>query len=125
MRAVLEDLRKSTEILIAENPVQVAVHRVQSVDNGAGGRTPQPSDLPAFTGRLVASRRYQRVQDEAAVARVAEFALLAPYNADLKDGSNVEDTFTAGGKAYRVTRVIPRKWDGQVYSVHALLEEVS
>lgn len=119
-------LRDATARAIAENPIVVAVHRVEYADDGAGGRVKLESDLPAFTGRLLPSwfRGLSR-QNEAGTVQLAPWVLLAPWNADLQAGSNVQDTFEAGGKRYRIVRVIPRAWQGQVYALHAELEEIS
>jgi hypothetical protein len=125
MRSVLEDLRACTKALIAQNPTQIAVCRIARTDDGAGGWKSQKSDLPPFTGRLVASRRHAQVRDEAATLNIAEWVLIAPHDADLRHGANVEDTFEVAGKKHKVERVIPRKWRGETYSVHAILEEVS
>lgn len=122
----IEALRDATVRAIAENPIQVVIHRVEYQDDGAGGRIKFEVDLPAFTGRLVPSRsRSFGYQTEAGLVQLAPWVLLAPWDADLRAGSDVEDTFAAGGRRYRVVRVIPRAWRGEVYTLHAELEEVS
>jgi hypothetical protein len=126
----LSILRADTARLIDENPVEITVHRVTWVSDGAGGRVKSfDSDLPPVTVRLVASQRsvqqVEQSQSESGLTTVSAHALIAPHDADLRYGSDVEDAFALGGKAYKVARVVPRKWRGQVYSVHAVLEEVS
>jgi len=123
---VLETLRDATTRLIAENPVEITVHRVTYVDDGAGGRIKEETDLAPFVGRLVASRREVRsLADEAGAVEVARFLLIAPWDADLQAGSDVQDSFETDGQTYRVRQVIPRAWQGQTYAVHAAVEEVS
>lgn len=122
----IEALRDVTARMIAENPVQVVVHRVEYLDDGAGGRVKLESDLPAFAGRLVPSRsRAFGRQTEAGLAQLAPWVLLAPWDADLQSGSDVEDTFTVGSRCYRIIRVTRRAWQGEVYALHAELEEIS
>jgi len=123
---VLETLRDATTRLISENPVEITVHRVTYIDDGAGGRLKEETDLAPFVGRLVASRRDVRsLAGEAGAVEVARFLLIAPHTADLRAGSDVEDTFEVGGRQYRIRQVIPRAWQGDVYAVHAAVEEVS
>lgn len=122
----LDQLRADHERLIAENPVAITIHRVEYVDDGAGGRVKMEADLPAFTGRLMPSRQNTvEASSEAGSVTTAAWILLSPWDADLRAGSDVEDTFTANGRRYRISRVIPRRWQGEVYGLQALLEEVS
>ncbi len=122
----IEALRDATTRAIAENPVQVAIRRVEYADDGAGGRVKAEADVPVFAGRLVPSRfRGLSRQNEAGTVQLAPWVLLAPWNADVRAGSDVQDTFEAGGKRYRIVRVIRRAWQGEVYALHAELEEVS
>jgi len=123
----LEALRDAHARAIAENPVEITVHRVAWSEDGEGGRSKTESDLPAFTGRLVPSRqqRFGPEQDEAGLALRRSKVLLAPHDADLRAGSEVEDTFTVGGTRYRVAWVTKRCCRGEIYAVQADVEEVS
>ena len=114
-------------MIIDEDPVEITVHRVQYMDDGAGGRVAQESDLPPFTGRLVPSRQGEQraTQNEAGEIQLARWTLIAPWDADLQAGSNVQDSFSVNGRRFRVRRVIVRKWRGETYAVHAALEEGS
>jgi len=122
----LEALRDAHARAIAENPVEVTVHRVEFADDGEGGRQRTETDLAPFTGRLVPSRqqRFGPDQDEAGLAWRRRMVLLAPHDADLRAGSGVEDTFTIDGTAYRVVWVTKRCYRGEVYAVQADAEEV-
>jgi len=123
----LEALRDATTRMIAENPLQVAIHRVEYADDGAGGRSPsQETDLPAFTGRLVPSRRQsdRSFQNEAGLRQESKWLLMTPWDADIKSGTSVTDTFTAKGILYKVTKVIPREYRGELFAIHAEVEEV-
>lgn len=123
----LEALREAHARAIAENPVEVAVHRVAWWDDGEGGRSKAESDLPPFNGRLVPGRqeRYGPDQDEAGIVQRRRMMLLAPHDADLRAGSDIEDTFAAGGRRYRVTWVTRRYYRSEIYAVQADVEEVS
>lgn len=123
----LKALRDSTARSIQENPVEITIHRIEFVDDGAGGRMSQESVLSAFTGRLVPFRqsRQNNSQNEAGQLQAAGWILIAPWDATLKHGSDIEDTFAVDGRTYRVVRVIQRMWQGEIYAVHAVVEEVS
>jgi len=122
----LEALKDAHARAIAENPVEIVVHRVAWSEDGEGGRSKTETDLPPFTGRLVPGRplRYGPDQDEAGLAWRRRMVLLAPHDADLRAGSGVEDTFTVEGIAYRVVWVTKRCWGGEIYAVQADVEEV-
>jgi hypothetical protein len=122
----IQALRDIAIRLIAENPIQVSIHRVEYVDDGAGGRIKQESDLPAFVGRVVPSRQGQgqNYQNEAGGLLVSDWLLIAPWDADLRAGSGITDSFATGSHTYRVTRVMPRGYHGELYAIHAILEEV-
>jgi len=124
---ILLALREATSRLIAENPVEITIHRIEYVDDGAGGRVKQESDLPPFTGRLVPSRLSQvRIsRNEAGGIQTSAWTLIAPWDADLRAGSDVVDMFTVDGQSFRVSRVVIRKYQGQITKIHAVLEEVS
>lgn len=123
---VLEAMRDATARIIAENPVSITVHRVEMKDDGAGGRYKEESDLASFAGRLAPSKQQQvqKRQNEAGEIQFAGWMLIAPWDVDVKAGSDVEDTFLAKGKHYKVIRVMPRAYQGEVYAVHAAVDEV-
>lgn len=120
----LDLMRQTHQALINENLVSVTVHRVEYLDDAAGGRYKRESDLPAFIGRLVPGQSRQVIDTEAGQVQEASMLLLAPWDADVRAGSDVQDTFTANGRSYRVRQVTPRRWQGEVYGVQAALEEV-
>lgn len=124
----LEILRRDHAALISEAATTVAVHRVTYVDDGAGGRIKQESEPSSFTGRLVpqgASRGAQVLFSEGGHAQLSGMVLLAPWDADLRAGSDVEDSFAANSRRYRVRRVTVRRLGADAYAVHAALEEVT
>jgi len=119
--STLQALRDAHTRAIAENPVDIAIHRVEVVDDGAGGNLRQEIDLPPFVGRVVPSRIQPRLNvTEAGQLRTFDWLLLAPHDADVRVG----DTFTAHGKVFRIKRVIDRRLAGEVFAVHAYAEEV-
>lgn len=121
----LEILRASSAGIIAESPVSVLIHRIEYTDDGVGGRAETETFPPAFTGRLVPRAQGRRTQAEAGIAAIDSLLLLAPWDADVRAGSDVEDTFELAGHRYRITIVTPRTWQRSVYSIHAEVEEVS
>jgi len=119
--STLKALRDAHARAIAEDPVEITIHRVELVDDGAGGHIKQETDLPPFTGRVVPSRTQPRVVvTEAGRFATYDWLLLAPHDADVRVG----DTFTADGRAFRVARVIDRRLGGEPFAVQAYLEEV-
>lgn len=122
---IVKAQRHATARCINENPLGVVITRRTFVQHADGGRAEQTSVLPAFTGRLVPRKRVPRfVQDEAGLRQTSELLLLAPHTADVRAGTEVLDSFTANGKQYRITEVVPRSYRGQVYSVHVHVEEM-
>ena len=125
----LEALRAANAQAIDEDPVEIAIHRVQFVDDGAGGRLKEESAPAPFTGRVYTGQGrgtfLRALLTEAGKATLAPFGLLAPWDADAQAGSDVEDTFEAAGRRYRVRQVTPRLWRGEVYALHCVLEEVA
>jgi hypothetical protein len=121
MSAVLIARRLATERLIGENPVSIVIHREVTVPDLAGGNRLASSTTPPIHGRIVPTKRQMVMrQDEAGIARFFAWTLIAPWAADLKVG----DTFFAQGQNFRVERVVWRSLAGEIYAVHAVLEEV-
>lgn len=120
--STLKALRDAHARAIAEDPVEITIHRVELVDDGAGGHIKQETDLPPFTGRVVPSRTQPRaVVTEAGPLSTFDWLLLAPHDVDIRVG----DTFVAREKTFRVRRVVDRRLAGEVFAVHAYLEEVA
>jgi hypothetical protein len=121
-------LRVGTSQSIKENPVTVQISRITFTQNENGGRTITAALMPdPFVGRLVYGQRRgaQGSTNEAGPRETNEAYLSAPYNADVLDGSGVEDTFEAGGKKYLIRRVIVRKIFNQTFAKYCTLEEIS
>lgn len=121
----LNAMRVANQRTIQENPVEISIHRVLFLPDGAGGRQKQEEDLPPFQGRIVPSKQQiKKRQDEAGDLRISAWILIAPWDADIKAGSDVIDTFRVNGQNFKVVRVIHRKHAGIVYSIQAVLDEV-
>ncbi len=126
MNKVLIALREATLRLIAENPAEITVHRVEYVDDGVGGRMKREGYLPPFAGRLVPSRQAIRTsRDESGGLQTSAWMLIAPWTTDLRAGSDVLDAFEVNGQKYQVARVTKRTYQGETIGFHASLEEVS
>ncbi len=127
---MVEGLRAATQIIINLNPVTITINRVTHVSDGAGGMAPEaPVALAPFTGRIspsMSSGREAYLQTEAGVEQWAGWDLMCPHDADIQASTTVKDSFTAlMGRQFEVMRVVPRKIDGQVYRITALLREIS
>lgn len=119
--STIKALRDAHARAIAEDPVDIIIHRVELVDDGAGGYIKEETDLSPFTGRLVPSRNRPRENmNESGWYTVSAWLLLVPYDADVRAG----DTFTANGRSLHVKHVIERRLGGEVFAVQADVEEV-
>jgi hypothetical protein len=117
----LTALRDAHAREIAENPIEITIHRTEYVDDGAGGRDPQSIQLPTFTGRMVPARSQPRISvNEAGMMQTADWLLLAPWDVELKK----DDTFEWKGRSFRIVQPIQRRLGGEVYAVQAQIEEV-
>lgn len=113
----------ATNNLIAENPSEISIHRTEYIEDENGGRKKVEITLPPFSGRLVPSAaKPQMVRDEAGGLVRASWTLIAPSEADIRVGSDVEDTFIVNGQTFKVVGVIYRKWHDQAYAIHAEAE---
>ena len=122
----IQSLRSGTARLISENHITVTIHRVEYKDDGVGGRYKEEKDLPSFIGRLVPLRQQiQKRQNEAGEIRVIDWMLVALWDANIRAGGDVEDTFIVKGKLYRIDKVIERNYKGEVYAIHITAEEMS
>lgn len=121
----IQSLRSGAARLISENPITVTIHRIEYKDDGAGGRYKEERDLPSFVGRLALSKQQvNKQQNEAGEIQSSSWMLIAPWDADVKAGSGVEDTFIVKGKLYRIGRIIERNYKDEVYAIHASVEEL-
>jgi len=119
--STLKALRDAHLRLISENPTQVTVTRTTYTRRETGGRSKQETVLSAFMGRMVPRNLQPEAKQTEAGARTAfAWSLLAPHDADLQVGDQLE----ADGRTFRVVRVIERKLGGETYAKQALLEEV-
>lgn len=119
-------LRWAHEAAIVVDPVTVAIHRVERVDDGAGGYLTRESDLPPFTGRLLESGRVlQERASEAGSVTLRAWTLYAPADADVKRTPTTTDSFTLpDGRRFEVVRVRPLTYRGAVYGYQAECVEI-
>lgn len=117
--------RLANRRLIDENSVSITIRREELVSAPDGGRVLQVSILPPFQARLVPSKVQKRkIQDEGGELQTSAWILIAPWNANINAGSGITDTFQAFERNFRISQVTPRKFAGQVYAVHAAVEEM-
>ena len=124
LTALLRTLRENA---IAANPVTVQIQRTVFADDGAGGKaaslaSPQPTP---FIGRLFTTRPdLQRTVSDTGPQEVTGWGLLAPWNADIRHGPDVEDVFTTALGTFRVRQVIPVYAGTELIAQQVALEEV-
>ena len=123
MNTFLTAMRQATQRLIDENPVSIVVRRQESIPDAAGGSTLMLSALTPFHGRIVPTKRQSAAlhRDEAGKIHLSNWTLLACWNVDVRVG----DICSTGDRNFRVDRVVQRRFGGEIYAVHAMLEEVS
>lgn len=121
----MKDLRRANQQLIDENPLAVVIQREEFVQALDGGRVSRVQTFPPFWGRLVPSKQQTGVsQTESGEIQRSAWVLIAPWDADIRAGSGVTDTFQGYGRNFRVVRVIPRRYREQLYAIHASIEEM-
>lgn len=120
-------LRALRDNVIQANPVTVQIERTVFADDGAGGKAaslanPQPAP---FVGRIfVVGSDIQRTVSDAGPEEVSSWGLLAPWNADIRHGPDVEDAFTIAQGTFRVRQVVPVYANGEMVAQQVALEEV-
>lgn len=120
-------LRSLREKAIDANPMTVQIQRTVFTDDGAGGKvatlaSPQPAP---FVGRLFTTRPdLQRTVSDAGPREVTDWGLLAPWNADIRHGPEVEDMFTVAQGTFRVVQVVPVYAGAELIALQVALEEV-
>lgn len=120
-------MRSDTERMIDDNPTNIVITR-KAYDSSSGVRTAEaPETLASQTVRLY-SKNTGRVGegDDFRFTRVREVRMLCEHDADVIQHSDEnEDTFSVGGKTYRISDVRDITWDGVVISKQCILEEMT
>ncbi len=124
----VEFARARRRAIIARNPTQIAVHRVEMPVKG-GGRDRVESYPGPFTVRIYPLRP-MTVQEPASLAgrqqQDRDWSLIADETADLRSGPWVTDEFDVAGLGhFRITDVHPQMVAGQVVGYAAVLEKIS
>jgi hypothetical protein len=128
MRGVVEALRLAQRHVIAENPVEITIHRTEKIEKDGAFE-----EIENIVGPITV-RVYQRSsgvapQEISALAGTkyvdARWGLVADHKADIQAGANVKDEFEAFGLRFQVVAVYPQRAFGQVIGFQADLERVS
>ncbi|MBT9156909.1 MAG: hypothetical protein DDT37_01900 [Firmicutes bacterium] len=120
---LLRARRDAARRLIAENPVEVKITQTTFVVDGAGGRMEQTHSPASFVGRLLPTRlALRQLQDEAGARQAKEWLLLAPSDVVVHAG---DSRFVVAGVTYRIKEVVPRRYRGEIYVQHIVLEGVT
>ena len=111
--------------IINQNPASITITRKSKTSDGAGGWTSSTSNLAAQTIRIYSKRVRTLVVEEGGYHSVRVTKAVAKYDANiLKYSSTNEDTFTYGGKTYRVFDVIDRYTKNSIVFKELELEEL-
>lgn len=120
--------RAHTKWNIDQNPTTITINRVEMPRVG-GGRGKVESTLPPITVRItVASTKIgdQMHVSDPGIVKADPYFLIAEYNADIRAGADVSDTFeTADQGKFRVKTVYPQRYNGQIVGIQAGLERMS
>jgi len=107
--SLITSTRNQQTNIINQNPTSITITRKAKVSDGAGGWTSSTSNLAAQTIRIYSKRVRTLVVEEGGYHSVRVTKAVAKYDANiLKYSSSNEDTFSFGGKTWRIFDVIDR-----------------
>jgi hypothetical protein len=113
---------------IQQNPTEITIQRTKKVDMG-GYFDEVKSEHGPYTVRIFMEgmRIPREVSTLAGTKQVDKgWGMLADYQADIKDGANVQDEFDVPGLGhFRILAVYPQVVQGQIVGYQADLEKVS
>jgi len=123
--SLVTSIRNQQTNIINQNPASITITRKSKTSDGAGGWTSSTSNLAAQTIRIYSKRVRTLVVEEGGYHSVRVTKAVAKYDANiLKYSSTNEDTFTYGGKTYRVFDVIDRYTKNSIVFKELELEEL-
>ena len=123
--SLVTSIRNQQTNIINQNPASIIITRTSKVSDGAGGWTSSTSNLAAQTIRIYSKRVRTLVVEEGGYHSVRVTKAVAKYDANiLKYSSTNEDTFTYGGKTYRVFDVIDRYTKNSIVFKELELEQL-
>lgn len=107
---------------IARNPATITLQRMAEVDDRAGGTYRVTVSVPPQAVRIfmTASSSAKDAMGVGGHVQIQRWGLLASWDADIREG----DTFTHGGRLYRVHALTQVSTGGEVTAIQAELEEV-
>jgi len=123
--SLITSTRNQQTNIINQNPTSITITRKAKVSDGAGGWTSSTSNLAAQTIRIYSKRVRTLVIEEGGYHSIRVTRAIAKYDANiLKYSSSNEDTFSFGGKTWRVFDVIDRYAKGSILFKELELEEL-
>ena len=123
--SLITSTRNQQTNIINQNPTSITITRKAKVSDGAGGWTSSTSNLAAQTIRIYSKRVRTLVIEEVGYHSIRVTRAIAKYDANiLKYSSSNEDTFSFGGKTWRVFDVIDRYAKGSILFKELELEEL-
>lgn len=122
---LLDLRRRMTLQAIAMNPSEIVLSRMIRTDDGGGGYTEEPDNLPAQTFRIYLSSktgtREREAVKEGGQVQINIIEMLCPWDADVKPN----DEFEFDGRHFRVHKVMPVRLQDKIVSYQCELEEIS
>lgn len=113
--------RDLTEKAISINPSQVQLTRKGKVSDGAGGWTENADILvPVQVFRIFISSGHKEVSQEGGTFQIKSWEMLCPWDANISKDDRFEDNY----QKYRVVKITPIRYLGELISYQCVVEEV-
>ena len=127
--SLVTSTRNQQTNIINQNPTSIVITRKSKISDGAGGWTSSNSILAVQTIRIYSKRIRTLVRtlvvEEGGYHSVRVTKAIAKYDANILKYSSInEDTFSFGGKTWRVFDVIDRYAKGSIVFKELELEEL-
>lgn len=128
MVELYESVRNQQSTLINQNPASIVITRNTRTRNSMQGFDEATSTLTAQTVRIYSKLRYVKVVNvnEAGWTIRKTQRMIAAYNADLKsENETYLDTFSFGGKTFKIVDVKDVYTQGQIVFKELEIEEIT
>lgn len=120
----LEQRRADASTHINMDPIQIEIVRSEKKRNDGGGLSTVSTTLPAQTVRIYLLGTPQKTVVIGGKAIEADYIMLAPWDADVKATSNINDSFKCSVGNFSIEGIIPTFAEGQIASYQCYLKKV-